>query len=86
MTAADGGVHGVHGLHVADARVVPTALGVNPQITIMALAARTAFRLLGAAPPQTSPSRRSCRARRWASPAPRPPEPAGGFPPLAADP
>jgi choline dehydrogenase-like flavoprotein len=40
-------VHGVDGLHVADGSVVPSALGVNPQLTIMALATRLASRLLG---------------------------------------
>ena len=55
VTDADGLVHGVEGLYVADASVVPTALGVNPQITIMALATRTAFRLLGAPPPDHEP-------------------------------
>jgi len=40
-------VHGVAGVHVADGSVVPSALGVNPQLTIMALATRLAFRLLG---------------------------------------
>jgi choline dehydrogenase-like flavoprotein len=38
-------VHGIDGLHVADGSVVPSSLGVNPQITIMALAARLARRL-----------------------------------------
>jgi choline dehydrogenase-like flavoprotein len=40
------GVHGVEGLYVADGSVVPGALGVNPQLTIMALATRLAFDLL----------------------------------------
>jgi choline dehydrogenase-like flavoprotein len=38
-------VHEVAGLYVADGSVVPSSLGVNPQITIMALAARLARRL-----------------------------------------
>jgi choline dehydrogenase-like flavoprotein len=40
-------VHGVGGLYVSDASVIPSALGVNPQITIMALATRLAEHLLG---------------------------------------
>jgi choline dehydrogenase-like flavoprotein len=45
----DGGlqVHGVHGVYVADGSAVPSSLGVNPQMTIMALATRLAFALLG---------------------------------------
>jgi len=44
-------VHGIAGLHIADGSVVPSALGVNPQLTIMALATRLAFHLLGAGCP-----------------------------------
>ena len=35
--------------------MVPSSIGVNPQITIMALATRLAYRLLGAAPPVDEP-------------------------------
>jgi choline dehydrogenase-like flavoprotein len=40
-------VHGTHGIHIADGSAVPGPLGVNPQITIMALATRLAGHLAG---------------------------------------
>jgi choline dehydrogenase-like flavoprotein len=39
--------HVVRNLVLADASVLPSCAGVNPQVTIMALATRTAFHLLG---------------------------------------
>jgi choline dehydrogenase-like flavoprotein len=50
-----GRVHGYDGLFVADASVIPTNLGVNPQHTIMALARRYAEQIL-AFPLHGSPS------------------------------
>ena len=52
---ADLKLRGVEGIHVADASVIPSSLGVNPQITIMALATRLAFHLLGRAAPDNEP-------------------------------
>jgi choline dehydrogenase-like flavoprotein len=55
-------VHGVEGVYVADGSAIPSSLGVNPQITIMALATRLAYHLLGRVVPDTpvgdSPSAR----------------------------
>jgi choline dehydrogenase-like flavoprotein len=42
---AHGAPHGTRGVHVCDGSAVPGALGVNPQLTIMALATRLADRL-----------------------------------------
>lgn len=47
VVAPDLHVRGVKNLHVVDAAVIPTTLGVNPQHTIMALAMVTAERLVG---------------------------------------
>lgn len=51
----DLGLRGVAGLYVSDASVLPSSLGVNPQMTIMALATRLAYRLLGKQPPVDEP-------------------------------
>ena len=40
---ADGRVWGVRELYVADGSIVPTSLGINPQLTIMSLATRIAW-------------------------------------------
>jgi choline dehydrogenase-like flavoprotein len=45
VTDSWGGVHGISGLHVADASLFPTCVGVNPQVSIMAFATRIARRL-----------------------------------------
>ena len=41
-----GEAHGVRGLYIADASIFPSCPGVNPQISIMAFATRTAFHIL----------------------------------------
>ena len=46
VVGADGKVHGVEGLYVADASVIPTTIGVNPQHTIMGLASTFAEQLV----------------------------------------
>jgi choline dehydrogenase-like flavoprotein len=51
VTDARLALYGVRGVYVADGSVVPSALGVNPQMTIMALATRLAFDLLGESAP-----------------------------------
>ena len=45
---SSGRVHGLEGLMIADASAIPTNLGVNPQHTIMALAALYAERAANA--------------------------------------
>ncbi|MEA2445397.1 MAG: hypothetical protein QOJ12_2689 [Thermoleophilales bacterium] len=48
-------LHGTDGIYVADASVVPSSIGVNPQITIMTLATRLAHHLLGKPAPGDEP-------------------------------
>ncbi len=45
----DGQVYGVRGLYVTDASAMPTASGVNPMLSLMALARRTALRMVAGA-------------------------------------
>jgi choline dehydrogenase-like flavoprotein len=42
----DGRPFGLEGLVIADGSIVPTSLGVNPQVTVMAMALRVADRML----------------------------------------
>lgn len=48
VTDPDGRVHGVPGLWVTDSSAMPSATGANPQLTLMALARRTATRMAAA--------------------------------------
>jgi GMC oxidoreductase len=48
-------LYGCEGVYVSDASAIPSSLGVNPQITIMALATRLAFHLLGKPAPVDEP-------------------------------
>jgi choline dehydrogenase-like flavoprotein len=53
--APDGSLRGVDGVYIADGSAVPSSIGVNPQITIMALATRLAFGIAGKSPPLDEP-------------------------------
>ncbi len=73
----DGEAHDVAGLYVADGSVIPSSLGVNPQMTIMALALRTAEVLdaridhLAASSPVAAPAPPSAIPANDATPAPK---------------
>jgi choline dehydrogenase-like flavoprotein len=54
--APDGSLHGTAGLYVADASLFPTALGVNPMMTIIAFAKQVAREVADAPAPAHSPS------------------------------
>jgi choline dehydrogenase-like flavoprotein len=45
VTTPEGAVRGAEGLYVADASLLPTSLGVNPMMTVIACASRIAGRL-----------------------------------------
>ena len=51
----DGALRGYEGVYLTDGSIVPSSLGVNPQITIMALATRIAYRLAGKPAPSDEP-------------------------------
>jgi choline dehydrogenase-like flavoprotein len=51
----EGRLRGYEGLYIADGSIVPSSLGVNPQITIMALATRIAYGIVGKSPPVDEP-------------------------------
>jgi choline dehydrogenase-like flavoprotein len=61
--APDGALRGYEGVYVADGSIVPSSLGVNPQITIMTLATRIAFGIAGKPAPEGEP-----RPERMAEP------------------
>jgi choline dehydrogenase-like flavoprotein len=60
-------LHGAEGVYVCDAAAVPSSLGVNPQITIMALATRLAFKLLDRSAPDEEPEPESIARPRVAA-------------------
>jgi choline dehydrogenase-like flavoprotein len=45
VVGTDGAVHGAEGLYVADGSLLPSSIGVNPMMTIIAMASRVARQL-----------------------------------------
>jgi choline dehydrogenase-like flavoprotein len=45
VVGTDGALHGAKGLYVADGSLLPSSIGVNPMMTIIAMASRVAHRL-----------------------------------------
>jgi choline dehydrogenase-like flavoprotein len=45
VVATDGAVHGTEGLYVADGSLLPSSIGVNPMMTIIAMAASVSHQL-----------------------------------------
>jgi choline dehydrogenase-like flavoprotein len=50
-------VYGTTNVHVCDASVFPSSITVNPQLTVMAMAAYAADEIGGTAPTEVGPSR-----------------------------
>ena len=50
VAGPDGAVHGIEGLYVADGSLLPSSLGVNPMLTIIAMAARVSRQIAARAP------------------------------------
>ncbi len=42
VAGADGSVHGYERLYIADASLFPSSIGVNPMMTVIAMASRVA--------------------------------------------
>jgi len=45
VAGTDGAVHGAEGLYIADGSLLPSSIGVNPMMTIIAMASRVAHQL-----------------------------------------
>ncbi len=45
VVGTDGAVHGADALYVADGSLLPSSIGVNPMMTIIAMASRVARQL-----------------------------------------